>query len=66
MKEFKDIRDDQIRVIGEVEKKRTLSRMGWILISSALGLATLGLIIFLFSSGNDCQRTGKQHIQAIF
>ena len=53
MKEFKDIRDDQIRVIGEVEKKRTLSRMGWILISSALGLATLGLIIFLFSSGNE-------------
>ena len=53
MKEFKDIRDDQIRVIGEVEKKRTLSRMGWIIISSALGLATLGLIIFLFSSGNE-------------
>lgn len=49
MKELKDIRDDQIRIVGEGVKKNPLPRSVWIIILTILGLVAIG-IIFLATS----------------
>ena len=45
MKELKEIRDDQIRIIGEGGRKNPLPRSVWIIILSVLGIALVGVII---------------------
>ncbi len=45
MKELKDIRDDQIRVIGEGGSKKHLPRSVWIVILSVLSLALISVIV---------------------
>lgn len=45
MKELKEIRDDQIRIIGEGGRKNPLPRSVWIIILSVLGIALIGVII---------------------
>ena len=47
MKELKEIRDDQIRIIGEGGSKNPLPRSVWIIILSVLSIAILGVIILL-------------------
>lgn len=47
MKELKDIRDDQIRIIGEGGSKNPLPRNVWIIILTISGIALIGAIIFL-------------------
>lgn len=49
MREFKEIRDDQIRVIGEGGSKNPLPRNVCIIILSILGIAVIGAIILLIS-----------------
>ena len=44
MKELKEIRDDQIRIIGEGGRKNPLPRSVWIIILSVLGIALIGVI----------------------
>ena len=45
MKELKEIRDDQIRIIGEGGRKNPLPRSVWIIILSVLGIALIGVIL---------------------
>lgn len=45
MKELKEIRDDQIRIIGEGGSKNPLPRSVWIIILSILGIAFVGVIL---------------------
>ncbi len=45
MKELKEIRDDQIRIIGEEGSKNPLLRSVWVIILSILGVALIGVII---------------------
>lgn len=45
MKELKEIRDDQIRILGEGGRKNPLPRSVWIIILSVLGIALIGVII---------------------
>lgn len=47
MEELKDIRDDQIRIIGEEGNKNPVPRNVWIFILSILGLVIIGVIIFI-------------------
>lgn len=49
MKELKEIRDDQIRIIGEGGSKNSLPRNVWIILLSILGIAVIGVIILLCS-----------------
>ena len=44
MKELKEIRDDQIRILGEGGRKNPLPRSVWIIILSVLGIALIGVI----------------------
>lgn len=48
MKELKEIRDDQIRIIGEGESKNHWPRRIWIITLSVLGVVAIG-VIMLFS-----------------
>lgn len=45
MKELKEIRDDQIRILGEGGSKNPLPRSVWIIILSVLGIALIGVIL---------------------
>lgn len=47
MKELKEIRDDQIRIIGEGESKNHRPRRIWIIILSVLGGVAIGVIMLL-------------------
>ena len=49
MKEIKEIRDDQIRIIGEKERKTPLRRNVWIIILSIIVVVIVGVIV-LFES----------------
>lgn len=53
MKEFKDIRDDQIRIIGEGANKKSLKRNVWFIILSVLAIAIIGAIILFASTPNE-------------
>ena len=54
MKEFKDIRDDQIRIIGEEENKSTLPRKLWFIVASVfVVLLVVGVIFFVVSRGEE-------------
>lgn len=44
MKEFKDIKDDQIRVIGEEDNKTTLLQWRWIILIAAVVLAVVVIL----------------------
>ena len=46
MKELKDIRDDQIRIIGEGGSKKSLRRNVLIIILSILCIVAIGIILF--------------------
>ena len=47
MKELKEIRDDQIRIIGEGESKNHWPRRIWIITLSVLGVVAIGVIMLL-------------------
>ena len=47
MKELKEIRDDQIRILGEGGTKNPLPHSVWIIILSVLSIAIIGVIILL-------------------
>ena len=47
MKELKEIRDDQIRILGEGGRKNPLPRSVWIIILSVLSIAIIGVIILV-------------------
>lgn len=49
MKELKEIRDDQIRIIGEGGSKNPLPRNVWIIILSILGIVIIGGIVIFVS-----------------
>lgn len=49
MKELKEIRDDQIRIIGEGGSKNPLSRNVWIIILSILGVTIICVLILFLS-----------------
>ena len=54
MKEFKDIRDDQIRIIGEEENKSTLPRKLWFIAASVfVVLLVVGVMFFVVSRGEE-------------
>ena len=54
MKEFKDIRDDQIRIIGEEENKSTLPRKLWFIVASVfVVLLVVGVVFFVVSRGEE-------------
>ena len=52
MKELKDIRDDQIRIVGEGVRRKPLSRSVWIIIISIIVLISVG-VIALFVSNHE-------------
>ena len=52
MKELKDIRDDQIRIVGEGVRRKPLSRSVWIIIISIIVLISAG-VIALFVSNHE-------------
>lgn len=56
MKELKDIRDDQIRIVGQGVERKSLSRNLWIVIISIVGVALLALLILLPSKGKTIER----------
>lgn len=47
MKELKEIRDDQIRIIGEGESKNHGPRRIWIITLSVLGVVAIGVVMLL-------------------
>ena len=47
MKEFNDIKDDQIRVIGEVTQSKRKPYGIWIIAAVALLIATIGIAVFI-------------------
>lgn len=47
MKELKEIRDDQIRIIGEGESKNHWPRRIWIMTLSVLGVVAIGVVMLL-------------------
>ena len=49
MKELKDIRDDQIRIVGEDVRRKPLSRSVWIIIISTIVLILVGTIALVLS-----------------
>ena len=53
MKELQEIRDDQIRIIGEGESKNPLPRNVRIILLSILGIAVIGVIILLCSDHKE-------------
>ena len=57
MKEFKDIRDDQIRVIGEEVRRKPVPYGIWIILAAILVLAVIGIMIFV--------NTGQKKKEAI-
>ena len=59
MKELKEIRDDQIRILGEGGEKNPLPRSVWIIILSVLGIAFFGAIILYIA------RQKEEVIQAL-
>lgn len=50
MKELKDIRDDQIRIVGEEDQRKPISRNRWIVVIAVLGVIVL---LTLILSGNN-------------
>lgn len=66
MKELRDIRDDQIRVIGEGGGKNPLPRNIWIIILSVLGIIIIGAIIFLLARHMSKDNELKQQEPALF
>lgn len=57
MKELKDIRDDQIRIVGENVKNRTSSVGVWIAIASII--VAIAVVVFVMSNGEE-QSTQQQ------
>lgn len=53
MKELKDIRDDQIRIVGEGVRPKPLSRSVWIVIISILALILVGIVALLISNREE-------------
>ena len=53
MKEFKDIRDDQIRIVGEDVSRKPLSRGIWVTIISIIVLIFVGVIALLVSNREE-------------
>lgn len=53
MKEFKDIRDDQIRIVGEGVNRKPLYRSMWIITISVLALVIIGVSIFVASYNKE-------------
>ena len=53
MKELKEIRDDQIRIIGEGGSKNPLPRNVWIIILSILGIVIIGVIVLFVSQQKE-------------
>ena len=49
MKELKDIRDDQIRIVGEGVRPKPLSRSVWIVIISIIVIISVGVIALFVS-----------------
>ena len=56
MKELKDIRDDQIRIVGEGVEHKSLSRNLWIVIISIIGVVALALLILLPSKEETIEK----------
>jgi len=52
MKEFKDIRDDQIRIVGEDFSSEPSSRRVWIIVISIIAFIIVGLIALFISNHN--------------
>lgn len=46
MKEYKDIRDDQIRIVGAGTVRKPLLRRVWVIVSLILGVVVAGVIVF--------------------
>lgn len=59
MKEIKDIRDDQIRIIGGGDKPKETKRKLWVIIGIGVAIA-LVLSIIIFTSGGDNNSTNTQ------
>lgn len=57
MKELKEIRDDQIRIIGEGGNKNPLPRNVWIIILSILGIVIVGVIVLFVSRQKEEAKT---------
>lgn len=55
MKELKDIRDDQIRIVGEAVERKSLPRIVWIIVISILVAVTLLVSMQLMSPSSPPQ-----------
>lgn len=53
MKEFKDIKDDQIRIIGEGEGQKTFRKGLWIVILLAVVLLVAGIVFFAIQEDEE-------------
>ncbi len=53
MKDFKDIKDDQIRVIGESDGKKPIQRYAWIIVVVVVVFAIVGIVVFLTSGRGE-------------
>ncbi len=51
MKELKDIRDDQIRIVGEEDQRKPISRNKWIVVIAVLGVIVL--LAFILSGNHE-------------
>lgn len=60
MKELRDIRDDQIRIIGEEDKKKSLSRGVWGIIIAILILSTAIIMLVVSRYNGDQEIIGPE------
>ena len=67
MEELKEIRDDQIRIVGEGGSKNPLLRNAWIIILCVLGIVIIGAILLLCKKQKEVEEVElKQPEPALF
>lgn len=65
MNELKDIRDDQIRIIGEGIVRKSMPRWVWIIIS-VLVFATIGILVLMLQKHSNEQQVAASEEPALF
>ena len=63
MEELKEIRDDQIRVVGEGGSKNPLMRNAWIIILCVLGIVIIGAILLLCKKQKEVEEVELKQLE---
>ena len=65
MKEYEDIRDDQIRIIGDEGYKKTSSRKGWLVIAVIFAVVLGVAMMFLFGNEKENMTEPPMNVDVI-